>query len=47
MKKTTLKPAKIPDLPGNTKPKKAFKLILNAFKQLLQNKLKKNYLTKF
>jgi len=34
------KPAKIPYITmwlGNTKPKKAFKLILNTFKKLLQN----------
>jgi len=39
----TLKPAKIPYIMiwqywlGNTKPKKAFRLILNALKKLLQN----------
>jgi len=33
---------------GNNKPKKAGRLILNAFKKLLQNlKKKKNYLTEF
>jgi len=31
---------------GNTKPKKAFRLILNAFKKLLEN-FKKIYLTEF
>jgi len=51
-RKFTLKPAKIPYITmwqhwlGNTKPKIAFRLILNAFKKLLQN-LKKNYLTEF
>jgi len=50
-RKFTLKPAKIPYITiwqywlGNTKSKKAFKLILNTFKKLLQN-LKK-YLTEF
>jgi len=51
-RKFTLKPAKIPDITiwqdclGNTKPKKAFGLILNAFKKLLQN-FKIIYLTGF
>jgi len=42
-RKFTLKPAKIPYKTiwqywlGNTKPKKAFRLILNTFKKLLQN----------
>jgi len=45
-RKFTLKPAKIPYITiwqywlGNTKPKKAFRLILNPFKKLLQNFLK-------
>jgi len=47
-KKFTLKPAKIPYITiwqywlVNAKPKKAFRLILNAFKKFLQN-LKKNF----
>jgi len=51
-RKFPLKPAKIPYITiwqhwlGNTKPKKAIGLILNAFKKLLQN-LKKIYLTEF
>jgi len=51
-RKFTLKPTKIPYITmwqywfGNTKPNKAFRLILNAFKKLLQN-LKKNYLMEF
>jgi len=51
-RRSTLKPAKIPYITmwqywlGNTKPKKAFRLILNTFKKLLQN-LKKKYLTEF
>jgi len=42
-RKSTLKPAEIPYITmwqywlGHTKPKKAFRLILNAFKKLLQN----------
>jgi len=42
-RKSTLKPAKIPYITiwqywlGNTKPKKAYRLILNTFKKLLQN----------
>jgi len=46
-RKFTLKPAKIPYIMmwqswlGNTKPKKAFRLILNPFKKLLQNFKKK------
>jgi len=51
-KKSTLKPANFSYITiwqywlGNTKTKKAFRLILNPFKKLLQN-LKKNYLTEF
>jgi len=50
-RKFTLKPAKIPHLTmwqywlGNTKPKKAYRLILNAFKKLLQNLKKKEFST--
>jgi len=45
-RKSTLKPAKIPYITmwqywlGNTESKKAFRLILNTFKKLLQNFLK-------
>jgi len=51
-RKSTLKPAKILYITmwqywlGNIKPKKAFRLILNAFKKLLQN-FKNIYLTEF
>jgi len=48
-RKSTLKPAKITYITmwqywlGNTKSKKAFRLILNPFKKLLQNFLKKSF----
>jgi len=46
-RKSTLKSVKIPNITiwqywlGNTKPKKAFRLILNTFKKFLQNFKKK------